>query len=472
MSESASSFIKKIVGFSLVSWVTFAISFIAAPIQTRLFDPSVMGKINIFNTYASLASIFVLFGLDQAYARFYYERPNKRTLEYLFTFCLSITYSIIFVFFIVALPTREFLSKLLFQEEDSYLLWLFFISIFCSSTLRYLNLSYRMEKNIKLYTIQGILMALSTKIVYVCVGFWDPSYKAALTVLAASHLLLATVFLVVQHNRFEFIKEIDASFSKEIFKYALPLVPVSLLMWANTSIPQIVMQHTMDYHDIGIFTSAMALANIILIVQSGFNTFWVPYTYENYKTQQGQFYKVHRYLCCVLVFFALFIILFQDVIFLLLGEKYREAKFFFPFLILGPVCYVAGETSGIGIDLSKKTYLNIYVFISSVLTNLILCFILKEFWGVAGIAMAYSSAAVVSMSLKTYFGGKNYKAISSIRYIVSMVCVILLGSFATLYIHNPINRCICIAVLIIFSILFYRLEIVELFQYLKHFKIK
>lgn len=44
-------------------------------------------------------------------------------------------------------------------------------------------------------------------------------------------------------------------------------------MWANSSIPQIVMQNTMDYHSVGIFTSAVALANIILLVQAGFNTF-------------------------------------------------------------------------------------------------------------------------------------------------------------------------------------------------------
>ena len=43
MAETGKSFIKKFVGFSVVTWVSFIISFLSAPISTRLFDPSVLG---------------------------------------------------------------------------------------------------------------------------------------------------------------------------------------------------------------------------------------------------------------------------------------------------------------------------------------------------------------------------------------------------------------------------------------------
>ena len=82
MAETGKSFVKKFVGFSVVTWISFIISFLSAPISTRLFDPSVLGKINIFNTYTNLWGILILVGLDQAYARFYYERPNNRTIGY------------------------------------------------------------------------------------------------------------------------------------------------------------------------------------------------------------------------------------------------------------------------------------------------------------------------------------------------------------------------------------------------------
>ena len=469
MAETGKSFIRKLVGFSLVTWVSFIISFLSAPISTRLFDPSVLGKINIFNTYTNLWGVLILIGLDQAYVRFYYERLNNRTIGYLFTFCFAVTYSLILVLVVLAIPFRDFLSRVMFQEKDNLLLWLFFLSVFCTATLRYLNLTYRMEKDIKLYTIQGVLMALVSKVLYIGIGFWNSSYKPALIVLTISHLILALAFLFIQRERFEKIKKYDKEVTKAIFSFAIPLIPVSVLMWANSSIPQIVMQNTMDYYSVGIFTSAVALANIILLVQAGFNTFWVPYTYENYKTQTGQFFKVHRYLVCVLTLFGLFVVLSQDIIFLLLGEKYRVAKVFFPFLILAPVCYIIGETTGMGIGISKKTYLNITVFTVSVVVNLFFCMLLRIPMGIPGIAIATSMAAIVSMILKTYLGEKHYHVVDSYKYMLFSVTLIAASAIITLLVGNMLMKYFLLLGAMFAAALFFRHEVNDLFRYTKSF---
>lgn len=469
MAETGKSFIKKFVGFSIVTWVSFVVSFLAAPISTRLFEPDVLGKINIFNTYTNLFGILVLIGLDQSFARFYNERPNNKSIGYLFTFCFAITYSLIFAFVVLAIPFRDIMSLIMFQESDNLLLYLFFLSVFCSATLRYLNLSYRMEQNIKLYTMQGILIALISKVLYIGVGFWDASYKPALIILTFSQLTLALIFLFVQKANFERVRSRDRIFEKEIFHFALPLLPVSILMWVNSSIPQIVMQNTMDYRSIGIFTSAVALANMILIIQAGFNTFWVPYTYENYKTQTGQFFKVHRYLLFVLSLFALLIVSSQDLIFLLLGEKYRAAKEFFPFLILAPVCYIVGETTGVGIGISKKTYLNFTVFITSVIVNISFCLLLRISMGIPGIAIATAIAAIVSMLLKTYLGEKNYHVVESYKYMLFTVLVMICSAVITLLVNDICIKYVLLSTVILITIFFFRREMVDLVQYTKDF---
>lgn len=465
MSEIGKTFIKKFVGFSLVTWVSFALSFLTAPVSTRLFIPEVLGKINIFDTYTNLFGLLILIGLDQAFARFYLERPNNRSIGYLFTFCFGTTYALLSVLIILSLPFRNILSWEFFEEKDNLLLYLFYLSVFCSSTLRYLNLSYRMEQNIKMYTIQGIMMTLVSKVLYLGIGFWDPSYKPALIALTVSHVLLAIVFLWIQRHRFERICEYDKVFSTEIFAFALPLIPVSILMWANTSIPQIVMQRTMDYNSIGIFTSAVALANVILIIQAGFNTFWIPYVYENYKTQTGQFFKVHKYLLCVLSLCAILLVVSQDIVFLLLGEKYRVAKLFFPFLILGPVCYIIGETTGIGISISKKTYYNIVVFGGSVIVNILLCLLLSIPFGVSGIAMAVALAGVTAMCLKTIIGQKYYHAIDSYQYIYATLFFIIVSALITYCVYDIYWKVGLLLLIWFSSLLFYRKEIIELKEY-------
>lgn len=472
MAEQGKSFIKNFVGFSLVTWVSFVLSFFTAPISTRLFDPEVLGKINIFNTYSNLLGMLVLIGLDQAFARFYLERPNNKSLGYLFTFCFSIGYSILFVAIITALPSREFLSWQLFEETDNLLLYLFFFNVFCISTLRYLSLSYRMEKNIKMYTIQGILMALVSKVLYLGVGFWDPTYKLALIVLTASQFILTVSFLIIQRSRFERINDIDKFFAKEMFKYALPLVPVSVLFWANSSVPQLVLQKTMDYRSIGIYTSAVALANVINVIQSGFNMYWLPYTYENYKTQNGQFYKVHKMLLCALTLFSLLLILSQDIVFILLGEKYRAAKSFFPFLIFGPVCYIIGETTGLGIDISKKTYFNLIVFSCSVVSNIVLCIVLQKLLGVPGVAIATACAANIALVLKTIFGERQYHVVDSYVPMVFCLLSIVICAIVTLTIQQVELRSIVVAIILAISCLFFKKEIAGLFHVAMSFIIR
>lgn len=462
MAETSGSFIKKFVGFSLVTWVSFGLSFLTAPISTRLFIPEVLGKINIFNTYANLFGVLVLLGLDQSFVRFYHERPNNRSLGYMFSFCYGVTYAFFSGIIILSLPFSKFLSWELFEESDNAMLYMFFISIFCSATLRYLNLSYRMEQNIKMFTIQGILITLVSKVLYLGVGFWNPTYKPALLVLTVSNMVLAISFLFIQHNRFERLKEYDKVFSNEIFKFALPLIPVSVLMWANSSIPQIVIQKTMDYHSVGVFSSAVALASIILVVQAGFNTFWAPYTLTNYKTQTGQFYKVHRYLITVLVITSLLLVLLQDIVFLILGEQYRAAKNFFPFLILGPVCYIIGETTGIGIGISKKTYWNLIISIASVFVNIILCVILVNPIGIPGVAMATSFAGITAMLLKTYVGERYYPAINSTRHMYYCILFLLSSSFVTLYVKVYMIKMTLLMAILLFTGFIYRKDLTEL----------
>ena len=165
----------------------------------------------------------------------------------------------------------------------------------------------------------------------------------------------------------------------------------------------------------------------------------------------------------------MFIVLSQDAIFLLLGEKYRAAKTFFPFLILAPVCYIIGETTGMGIGISKKTYLNITVFIISVFVNLFFCMLLRIPMGIPGIAIATSMAAIVSMILKTYLGEKHYHVVDSYKYMFFSVTVIIASAIITLLVENICVKYTLLLGAAFAAALFFRHELNDLFRYTKSF---
>ena len=71
--NESQTFIDRVVGFSLASWINCIISVIATPITTAVFPPVEMGKISLFISYANILVPFFYMGFDQAYTRFYNE---------------------------------------------------------------------------------------------------------------------------------------------------------------------------------------------------------------------------------------------------------------------------------------------------------------------------------------------------------------------------------------------------------------
>lgn len=59
------SFIKNVFSFSLLTYISFLLSFLSAPISTRIYPPEQMGIINMFSTYAALITSLAYLGLDR-----------------------------------------------------------------------------------------------------------------------------------------------------------------------------------------------------------------------------------------------------------------------------------------------------------------------------------------------------------------------------------------------------------------------
>ena len=164
-------------------------------------------------------------------------------------------------------------------------------------------------------------------------------------------------------------------------------------------------------------------------MQTGFNTYWAPYVYEHYQNDGNRrFYTVHRLMACLLTGFGLTVTLLEPVVFLLLGPKFRGSMLYFPFLFLAPICYCLGETTGMGVNIAKKTYWNTIIFCVSALVNIGLCLWLIPLMDATGAAIASACAAIVSMGLRTIVGERYYKAIDSPRYLLYTVGLMLLAS--------------------------------------------
>lgn len=424
------------VGFSMVSWVSFVIGFISSPIATRLFAPEELGKVNMFGTYASLFASFCYLGLDQAFVRFFREPPGKSTRAGMLTFCTltSLGFSLLSSLLLL-LGWQSISVQVLGQADFSIFLCLCIFS-FCSVWFRYLSLCYRMEQNAKLYTIQGVVHILITKIAYLAVGFGSAEGKSAILCLTALMGAFTLVFVFIQRKRFDphFARQVDKPFVREMTTYAAPLIPMALITWLNSSVSQLAVRQAEGLSATGVYTSALGLASTVNIIQTGFNTYWAPYVYENYKSDnKRRFFTVHRLMACALTIFGLTVTLLQVPVFWLLGPAYRSSVVFFPFLFLAPICYCLSETTGMGIGISKKTHWNSIIFFCSVVLNWVMCQWLIPIMGPTGAAISSALAAVLSLVWRTWAGERYYKAISNYRYVAYTIGLMLAACYCNLW---------------------------------------
>ena len=457
MEKSRKSFLKNMVGFSMVTWISFVLGFIASPISTRLFPTAEMGRLGLFNSYASLIASVCYLGLDQAFVRFFRETPGKCTRKGLFTFCIGVPLLFSLLSTLVLAFFWQQVSGEIIGVPDAGVFICLGVYSFSLVIYRFLSLCYRMEQNAKLYTIQGILHALLTKIAYLAVGFTVPTGKAALISLTVLMGLFTLVFVWLQRRRFEpgVIKQLDKPMVGALGAFALPLVPLSLLSWLNSYTSPLILKHLMGYSATGIYTSALGLASTINIIQTGFNTYWAPYVLENYQSDdRRRFFTVHRMMACLLTLFGLVITILQTPVFLLLGEAYRSSVVFFPFLFVSPICYCLGETTGMGIIISKKTHWTTIIYLFSAVINIALCFVFIPLMGMAGAAVASAASAVLTLLLRSYVGEKYYRVLDNWRYLIYTIGLMTAASAGNLLLTGAVKYTFLVAVLAAACLLF------------------
>ena len=468
MDQSKKKFLKNMVGFSMMTWISFILGFISSPIATRLFVPEELAKFNLFSTYGSLIASICYLGLDQTFVRFFREPPGKASRKGLYTFCtlvplgFSIVLSLILSFF-----WRSLSVQIMGTESRGVFVQLCIFSFFLV-LFRFLSLSYRMEQNARLYTIQGVCHVVVTKLAYLAVGFGDATGQTAIGVLTVLMGLFCLVCLRLQRSRFDvrFSREIDRPFLREISRFALPLAPLSMLNWFNTNANSVVLRNLMGLSENAIYSSALGLAATINIIQTGFNAYYAPYVLEHYQDDSTRFFTIHRLMACLLSLFGLGITLFQTPVFLLLGKSYRSSVVFFPFLFLSPICYCLGETTGMGINIAKKTHWTTIIYLFSAVVNIALCFLLIPSQGMAGAAMASAFSAILTLLFRTLVGERYYRMLETKRYLLYPIVLMLLASFGNLWLTG-LPKYLLLTLLLAVSVFLFRREIATLWRTVK-----
>ena len=450
-------FINRIIGFSFASWVNALITLITTPIVTSLFEPVELGKITLFISYANILVPFVYMGFDQAYVRFYNEPVGRNDKYSMFKLCSAITLGFSCIVSLVILCFWKYFSTRIIGYPNLLLSASLATYVFAFLLSRKCGLKCRMDNDVKMFSIQSILATIIIKVSFVAVVIVRP--EAELAIYLRSFLLLfcfIVFFYIAWRKCGNAVIDKSRSVIKELSKFAVPLFPTTFLVMLNVSLSQVMLNHYADFYSIGIYANAITIAGIITIIQSGLNSFWTPFVYEYYKDEH-KIQTMHKIFSLLMFLFAFLIIITQDLIYLVLVNKtFWESKYILAILLVSPVCEVIAETLGLGIELSKKTYLKLPVYVINILVNITACVFLIPLYGIWGAAMANGLASLSMLLVKALIGERYYRCSDNYFSLIVSMAILILSGFVNYYAHKYIHIYVALAMMCIFML--YRKE--------------
>ena len=436
----------KFLEFGIGNIVVLFLGFISTPIITRIISPEQFGRSSMFNTITNIIAVIILVGLDQAFVRFFYEEEeDKRSKLALKSILIPTLLSLMFN--VVILISYKYISKLIIGDVSiSVILVLCIHNIFLMIS-RFSLLTIRMQQKAKLYSLLQVIGKISYIVIIVLLfKLYGDNYKTIIYAIVFSNIIMVLISLWSQRSFWiSGISNIKSNAKcrtsfKDLIKFGYPLVFTLLINWVFQSIDKISIKTFNGYNELGLYSSALTIIALLNALQSTFNTFWTPISYEKYSENQEDrvfFSKASMTISFIMLILSTFMIMFKDIIILLLGNRYKEAIFIVPFLVFMPLMNTVSETTVIGINFLKKPKYHIHIAILSCITNVIGNLILVPKLGGVGAAISTGISYIVFYMIRTSISVKLYKVnYNTNKFYISTLSLVILSLYSS---FNKVN---------------------------------
>lgn len=412
---------------------------ITTPILTRLISTEEMGKYSMFITIGSLFASVLYLGLDQSYVRFYNDEIEEYRVP-LLKKCMHLPLIATGVVSLLLLLFYNFFSNALIGEKSFFIALVFDFYLVGCVVDRFWMLKIRMVQKAGAYSALNVARKLSYLVIAIILYrfcFGDSCWSLIIAVSLAEYVLLFGCRFTERGNwsAGSVNKEKTATTLNEILKYGFPFIFSTTITLVFHSIDKIMLNALTDFNQVGLYSGAQNIVNLITQVQTVFTTFWVPVAYEHYSKNSDDkefFIKVNKIISYMMLTAAIVLLCTKDIVILFLGKNYRDAAYVFPFLAFMPIMYTVSETTVMGINFAKKSSYHVWISMICAIANTVGNYFLILRYGAKGAAISTGLAYMVFFILRTALANKVYPVrFATTRFFISVAVVYLLAIMAS-----------------------------------------
>ena len=194
-------------------------------------------------------------------------------------------------------------------------------------------------------------------------------------------------------------------------------VPLGLLALSSTLSPTIergLIATHIDLYSIGVYALSLKIASLVVIVDGIFNMAWGPFSMAIFKEKDAA--SVYNIVLKFILILSMFVVLCIKATAPLLIKLLGNEQYNYVGDLILPLCLALSVNSitaitGIGINLSMKSYLNLIPFISSVVLSLALLTYSIPIFGLMGVVYSLLFVNSFKMLVTSIIARKVYRHI-------------------------------------------------------------
>lgn len=370
--------------FAIGTFSSKILSFIMVFFYSRAMKTSEFGMLDIIINSASLLLPIAVLGITNAIIRFGVDNDFKKSDVF-----TSALVAVGIGFFILLL----FLPLIIKIDDLQKYIVVLYAHILMSALRHVCSFFVRANNRLRLFAVDGVfstfMTCLLTIIFLIPLKMGIVGYMLAIIIAD----FCSVVFLTAGGRLISYIdfKHLDTTLTKRMIRFAIPLIPTSLLWWVINVSDRYFIKYMISNAANGLYAAAYKVPTILTLVSNIFLDAWqLSAVSENKNLSHNKFYSTvfKSFEGCVFVVSSVLIVFAKFITYLLLAESYYPSWQYIPVLLLSTVysCFVV-FLGNIYIAQTRSVASFITTVIGAVL-NIILNFFLIKQYGAHGAAVA------------------------------------------------------------------------------------
>lgn len=396
--------LRSIIGFALGPIASAAFGLITVPIVAWIFSAEDVGRLNILQVTVSFFLLLLVLGLDQAYVREFHESTDRMLL---LKACFIPGFILLVLVCVLTAVFGEKLSGILYGTANPVYLWFTLASVAVAFLSRFLSLILRMQERGLAFSISQaipkLLMLLILCLIYI--ANLPHNFFALLVTFFISNSIATVVYLRNTQNQWRpaIETQLDIKQVRSLLNFGTPLIFSGLAYWGLAATSSIVLRSLSSFSELGIYSITTSIAGVATIFQSIFSVVWAPIVYK-WAAEGDDFTRIDhvaRHALAVVCTIFLACGIFSWISDYILPAQYAIVKYLVLCAVVQPLLYTLSEITCVGIGISRRTVLTIWVTVAALCTNVLLSLWLVPVHGAAGAIMANAVAYLVFFIART-----------------------------------------------------------------------